>query len=751
MDKELLQRTLTIVSWLFISIAIGGIVGACCIGALYSALARQLPSLSEITSTRPCEGTVIYSSNGERLGEVYAVRRKWVPISKIPIALQQATIAIEDRRFYTHPGVDPRSIVRALIINLKKWSLAQGGSTITQQLARSFFLTQKKTLDRKLKEMILAIRIERAFSKQEILEMYLNQVCYGHGTYGVEAASQFYFGKHVWELNLPQCALLAGLPRRPSYYSPYEHPGACKARRDLVLDKMVECGFITKEEAERAKRTPITDGLVEHRSTNEDQMKAHYFVNHTIKELVQRFGSDMVYKGGLRVYTSLDLKLQEAAERIVQNNMSRLNAIGADQIALVCLDIKTGQILAMIGGAKKMRYDPVKKKLVRDDYNRATQAPNQPGSSFKPYVYAAALEMGFRPFSIFNDSRIVFTSSGGRTWAPKNYDGIYGRSMTLKTALAISNNVIAVKLCRAVGIDRVIDCAKRMGFRFATNPYSASYALALGAVDGYLLDHTAAMACAANGGLRVFPTTLDKVYDSRGQLIYQHLPRQSRALSQEVAEQLLDMLIAVVTSGTGRRAAVSGYQIAGKTGTSNELRDLWFIGFSPSIACGIWVGREDNKPLRYGSGGTICAPIFSQVMSIALKLHPGPRQFEFTTKRDGDSNRQRTEIQRESFRRVRICDETGLLATPACPLTHEETLPLEQVPKHECTLHRTDLIEVAICRASGKLASFYCPADMIVWKKMPPQKVPTEVCPIHSSHATAHTASTPTDLEQADQ
>lgn len=725
-------------------------IAACCVVAVYYTLARDLPQISELTSIRPCEATVIYASNGERLAEVYAVRRKWVPISRIPRYLQLATIAIEDKRFYTHPGIDPRSIVRAIIVNLREGRYAQGGSTITQQLARGLFLTPEKSLKRKLKEIILAIKIERAFSKQEILEMYLNQVCYGHGAYGVEVASQLYFGKHVWELNLPQCALLAALPKRPSYYSPYERPGACKARRDLILDKMAELGFITKEEAERAKQTPVTEGLVDFRQIGVEQVKAHYFTNFAIKELVQRFGTDMVYKGGLKVYTSLDMRLQEAVERIVQSNLARIKAHGADQIALVCLDIKSGQILAMIGGANKFRRDQRTGKLVRDDYNRATQAPNQPGSSFKVYVYAAALEFGFKPYSIFNDSRITFVSAAGKAWSPRNYDGVYGRSMTLKQALAMSNNVIAVKLCRAVGIDRVVDCARRMGFRFVRDPYSAGYALALGAIDGYLLDHTAATACAANKGNRVFPTTLEKVYDGRGRLIYQHAPRAFRAVSEEVADQLLEMLIAVVTSGTGRAAAVDGYQIAGKTGTSNELRDLWFIGFSPSIACGVWVGREDNRPLRSGSGGTVCAPIFSQVMRVALKLHPGPTRFEFTSLKGDGSKPPRSSEPKDEFRRVIICDDTGLIATSACPSTHEEVLPKDQVPRRECSLHRTDFVEVAICKVSGKLAGFYCPADEIVWRRMPTSSVPTEICPIHRPSAEAASASPPEEHEQAD-
>ncbi|HID07939.1 MAG TPA: hypothetical protein EYP10_12420, partial [Armatimonadetes bacterium] len=602
------------------------------------------------------------------------------------------------------------------------------------QLARSLFLTLEKSLRRKLKEIILAIRIERAFSKQEILEMYLNQVCYGHGAYGVEAAAQLYYGKHVWELNLPQCALLAALPRRPAYYSPFEHPGACRKRRNLVLDKMAEEGFITRAEAERAKRMPINEGLVDFKQLGIRRMRAHYFTNFAIRELVQRFGSNLVYKGGLRVYTTLDIPLQIAAHKIIAKHYRKQRWRRIDQMALVCIEIKTGRILAMVGGVKKYRRDPKTGRLVRDDYNRATQAPNQPGSSFKPYVYAAALEFGFKPYSIFDDSRISFVKAGGAVWSPRNYDGIYGRSMTLKRALAMSNNVIAVKVCRAVGVDRVVETAKRMGFRFVGNPYIASYALALGAVDGYLLYHTSALSCIANGGLRVPPTTILSVYNREGNLIYKHTPRPIRVLAPEVAEQLLDMMMAVVTSGTGRRARVKGYQIAGKTGTSSERRDLWFLGFSPSLACGIWAGREDNKPLNSGSGGAVCAPIFSEFMTVALKHRPGPKEFTMTVVKSDEST------QRQNLVKVKICDETGLLATSACPSVHEELLPRNQAPKVKCSLHRTDIVEVAICTASGKLAGFYCPPELIVWKRLPAIAVPVETCPVHRPRETTVTS-----------
>lgn len=690
-------------------------------------LEQDLPNLDDISNLRLTQVTHIYSADGVLLGTAMSVYRKWASLSKIPKTLQWATIVAEDRRFYTHPGIDLKGIIRAIWECIKARSYVQGGSTITMQLARNLYLSSEKTIRRKLKELLLAVRLERKFSKEELLELYLNTVCYGHGAYGVQAAAELYFGKDVSELNLPQAALLAALPKRPSDLSPFVNPQAAKRRRDYILDAMAEEGYITRSEAEAAKRVPITEGLRPAPTWLVAPPKAFHFVEYVKRELVRRFGHDIVDRGGLKVYTTLNYSLQKEAEAIAERYFKAYRYTGADQMAIVIVHIPTGRILAMYGGLP-YRIDPRTGKQQLDHFNRAVQAYRQPGSSFKPYVYAAALEMGFHPASLFNDSRISFPVGNGKWWSPKNYDGRYGRTMTLETALAISNNVIAVKLIRAVGVDKTIEVATRMGIRFPSNvnPALASYSLALGSVGVTVLDHTAALASIANNGARVISTGVNKVYDSGGKLIYSAKTEHQQVLMPEVANQLLRMLISVVTKGTGRRAQIPDYQVAGKTGTSENVKDVWFVGFTPTIACGVWMGRDDNRPLRSGSGGTLCAPVFKEVVMTALKYYPGERTFRAFSREQTVNNR---DEDREI--RVVICAESGLLATDFCPVTYSDVVPANKAPKRKCPLHREELQPVLICTVSGKLATPNCPAQSVVTKTLPKSAIPMEACDLH--------------------
>jgi penicillin-binding protein 1A len=403
------------------------------------------------------------------------------------------------------------------------------------QLARNLYLSSEKTIRRKLKELLLAVRLERRFSKEELLELYLNTVCYGHGAYGVQAAAELYFGKDVSELTLPQAALLAALPKRPSDLSPFVNPDAAKRRRDYILDAMAEEGYITRSEAEEAKRVPVTEGLRPAPKWLTEPPKAFHFVEYVKRELVQKFGQDVVDRGGLRVYTTLNYKLQREVERIAERYLRAYRSVGAGPNGM-CRHSHSDRSDFGDVWWSPLRIDPQTGKRRLDHFNRAVQAYRQPGSSFKPYVYAAALEMGFKPNSLFNDSRISFPIGNGKWWSPKNYDGRYGRTMTLKTALAMSNNVIAVKLIRAVGVDKTIEVAKRMGIKFppGVNPASASYALALGAVGVTVLDHTAALASVATGGAKVTPTGINRVYDSEGKLIYSAKPEHQQVLMPEL-------------------------------------------------------------------------------------------------------------------------------------------------------------------------------------------------------------------------
>ncbi len=716
--------------WFVVGCFISYLVAILLTIALINYLGRDLPNLDDLANLRLSQVTYIHSSDGVLLGTITSVYRKWVQLEKIPKYLQWATIVAEDRKFYTHPGVDPKGIARAIGECLKARRYVQGGSTITMQLARNLYLSSEKTIRRKLKELLLAVRLERKFSKGELLELYLNTVCYGHGAYGVQAAAELYFGKDVGELNLPQSALLAALPKRPSDLSPFVNPQGAKRRRDYILDAMAEEGYITQAEAEAAKKVPVTEGLRPEPTWLTEPPKAFHFVDFVKRELIRRFGQDIVDRGGLKVYTTLNYRLQREVERIAEQYLNAYRSIGADQMALVVIHIQTGKILAMYGG-RPYRFDPRTGKRRLDHFNRATMAYRQPGSSFKPYVYAAALEMGFRPNSLFSDSRISFPIGNGKWWSPKNYDGRYGRTMTLKTALATSNNVIAVKLIRAVGVDKTIEVAKRMGIKFPPNfnLAAASYSLALGSVGITVLDHTAALASVATEGIRVIPTGINRVYDSEGKLIYSAKPESQRVLMPEVASQLLTMLIAAVTEGTGRRAQITGYQVAGKTGTSEKVKDVWFVGFIPAIACGIWLGREDNKPLRAGSGGTLCAPVFRDIVMAALKYYPSERTFsviENHIQRSGD------ERSKERLVRVVICSESGLLATDFCPVTRAEYLPSERSPSRRCPIHREELVPVLICSSSEKLATPNCPTQTVVTKAFPKSQIPSEACDLHS-------------------
>lgn len=696
-------------------------------------LGRDLPQLDDPENLRLSQATYIYSADGVLLGTAMSVYRKWVPLSKIPKYLQWAIIVAEDRKFYTHPGIDPKGIVRAIWECIKARSYVQGGSTITMQLARNLYLSSEKTIRRKLKELLLAVRLERKFSKEELLELYLNTVCFGHGAYGVQAAAELYFGKDVSELTLPQAALLAALPKRPADLSPFVNPDAAKQRRDYILDMMAKEGYIDFKTAEKAKRVPITEGLRPAPKWLTEPPRAFHFIEYVKRELIRKFGQEVVDRGGLKVYTTLNYKLQREVERIAERYLRAYRSLGAEQMACVVIHIPTGRILSLYGG-RPHRIDPKTGKRILDHFNRAVQAYRQPGSSFKPYVYIAALEMGFRPNSLFNDSRVSFPLGNGRWWSPKNYDGRYGRTMTLKTALATSNNVIAVKLIRAVGVDKTIEVAKRMGIRFPpkVDPSNAGYALALGAVGVTVLDHTAALASIATGGVRVVPTAIKAIYDSEGRLIYSSRPEYQRVLAPEVAGQILKMLIAVVTEGTGRRAQISGYQVAGKTGTSEGVKDVWFVGFTPTIACGIWMGRDDSKPLRAGSGGTLCAPIFREIVMAALKHYPGERTFKFLDQDRKADNEYGDEYGETRKVRVNICAESGLLATDFCPIVHSEIVPVDRVPKRRCPLHREELQPVLICTVSGKLATPNCPAQNVVTRTLPKSAIPTEACDIHS-------------------
>lgn len=632
--------------WWRLPLIIGaGVLGAALIAfgifaGMTISFARSLPDVSALYNP-PSESTRIYASNGELIASLYRENRDIVKLSEIPKSLQQAVIAVEDDRFYQHRGVDMRGTLRAVWRNLQARELIEGGSTITQQLARSIFLTQKRQVSRKLAEMILAVEIERRLTKTEILERYLNQVYFGHGAYGVELAARVYFGKHAKDLNLGETALLAGLIRGPSIYSPYQNMKLAKERQLVVLRRMVELGYITGEKARAVAGRPIK--LVAESNAGLVGIRAPYFVSYILPYLLERYGEDLVYDGGLRVYTTLDLKMQIAAEQVVRDGIDAVRKnLKVSQAALVAIDPTTGYVRAMIGG-----YD-----FAQSQFNRAWQARRQPGSAFKPFIYVTALANGMSPARIIEDTPVTYNIPGFKVWKPKNYDGRFSGRVTMRQAIERSINIPAVKTLDELGPEQVITYAKRMGIK---SPLQPNLSLALGSNEVPPLEMASAFGTLATLGLRTEPVAVRKVVSQDGQVLEDNLPRQELVMSEDIAYVMTDLLKGVIARGTGRAAAI-GRPAAGKTGTTDDYRNAWFIGYTPKLSTAVWVGNDDNSPMRRVVGGTVPARMWAAFMK------------EATAEMPPDDWRRP-----EGVVAVTVCGSTGLLATSGCPNPRQES------------------------------------------------------------------------------
>jgi penicillin-binding protein 1A len=604
-------RWLGLTLLLFVSMAVLTI-GAGVLWA-FAILPRSLPSVTALETFQPILGTRLYDDNDELISELHVERRIFMPLAQIPKTLRDAVIATEDKRFYSHYGVDPIGIARALYQNYRRGRIAEGGSTITQQLTKVLFLTPDKSIERKLKEAALAIELERRYSKDRILEMYLNQVYFGHGAYGVEAAARTYFGKSVSELNVREAALLAGLPRAPSAYSPFEHPDTAKQRRGVVLSRMVEFGSLRDVDAKRLAASEL--GLVppERRRTT-----GQYFLDYVQQILEARFGADMVFKGGLNVYTTLNLLTQLQAEQSLREGVKALElraaARGAGdrpQGAVLTIEPQTGYVRAMVGGTD----------FFRSEFNRAVQARRQPGSAFKPFVYIAALESGLTAATVIDDSPVTFpVGRRGQTWSPENYDRKFRGPTTLQQAVEESVNVVTVKVQERIGVNRVVQVARRLG---VASPLASNLSLALGTSDLTLLELTSAYSAVANQGVWMAPTAIRYITDSRGKLLEEHAPQGREALSRETAYLITHMLRGVVDRGTGQAAKALGRALAGKTGTTNDYTNAWFIGFTPQLVTGVWVGYDRPRTLGKDETGSRAAlPIWIEYMSKVLDKLP---------------------------------------------------------------------------------------------------------------------------------
>jgi len=586
-------------------------------------LPGSLPSVTQLETFDASEGTKVYDDNDELITEFHVERRIFVPLAQIPKTLRDAIIATEDARFYSHHGVDPTGIARAVYQNFRRGRIVEGGSTITQQLAKVLFLTPDKSLERKLKEAVLALELERRYSKDRILEMYLNQIYFGHGAFGVEAAARTFYGKGVSELSLPECTLLAGLPKAPTTYSPFEHPEAAKRRRATVLSRMVDVGAIASPLAKKTADSPL--GLIppERRRTT-----GQYYLEYVQQQLEAQYGADLVFKGGLQVYTTLSPVMQVKAERALREGLkaleSRRGAAAKDgtappperpEGALLTIEPQTGYIKAMVGG-----YD-----FFKSEFNRAVQARRQPGSAFKAFVYLAALESGQTPASVVDDSPVEFPAGrNGKAWKPDNYDRKFRGPITYQQALEESVNVAAVKVLEKNGVRRTVDLARRLGVE---SPLGENLSIALGTSDLTLLEITSAYGALANQGSWVRPSAIRYVLDSQRKLLEENTPQAKQVVSPELAYVMTSMLRGTIERGTGAAARALGRPAAAKTGTTNDYSNAWFIGYTPQLATGVWVGYDRPRSLgKDETGSRVAVPIWTAFMQEALAGTP-PEDF----------------------------------------------------------------------------------------------------------------------------
>ena len=579
----------------------------------FIALTRDLPQIRNLESFKPSSTTRIYSMDEVLLTEFFLEKRDPVPIKIIPDNLKKALIITEDRSFYQHSGIDLKGILRAVFRDIKAGKFVEGASTITQQLSKSLFLQPRKTILRKAKEAFLSFQIERRYTKDEILELYLNQVYFGSGAYGVESAARIYFGKSVSELDLSECALLAGLPKSPSRYSPLIDKDMAIKRRNIVLKQMKDTGVITQAAFNIAKEAPLNLN-----KQNISRVKAPYFIEFIKFFLENTIGSSRLYKGGLTVVTTLDFKLQKAAELAVEKGLSALEHRMKQQFiknpdpqcALVSLDVPSGGILAMIGG----------RDFSKTPFNRATIARRQPGSAFKPIVYAYAIEQGFSQSKIILDAPVAFKIRNRKEWEPNNFSNDYKGEMTLRTALALSKNIPAVRLIEMLGPSSVASFAHTMGIESTLHP---NLSLALGTSEVKLINLTAAYSVFPNKGELIEPYGVMEILDGKGRLVWRVKPQKKVVISRESAAVITDMLRSVIQDGTAQKAKVIQRPVAGKTGTTNEFKDALFIGFSPSITTGVWVGQDTLTTIGKGETGAKAAlPIWIEFMQRALLDRP---------------------------------------------------------------------------------------------------------------------------------
>ena len=579
--------------------------------ALYFTLIFDLPRLTTLKDYQPYIISEVYSDDEVLIGEFFIERRLIVPLSQMPKLLIKAFVAAEDARFFEHQGIDYWRILGAAFRNIEALEVVQGGSTITQQIAKSFFLTPERSITRKLKEAILAQRIESYLTKNEILYLYLNQIYLGEGAFGVAAAAKTYFGKSVQDLTLAECAILAGLPPAPNNLSPLRHPKKARERQLYVLHRMVERRLITPVQAIRAGAEEIRLRPKGPKGYHE----APYAVEQVRMYIEEKYGKEMLYKGGLKIYTTLNFRMQQVAQKAVLKGLEEFEARegkgkGKSQIqgALIALDPQTGYILAMVGG----------RDFAASQFNRATQARRQAGSAFKPIVYAAALDKGFTPATVIVDEPFSYIDVPGKEpWEPQNFDREFWGPITFRKALTFSRNVVTVKIAQSIGIEYLIQYARNLGIKSKLEP---NLSLALGAANVSLLEMTNAFGVFAAQGYRAEPILITRIVDKDGNILEEVEPSAIEVISPQTSYLITSLMQSVIQEGTGQRAKALGRPAAGKTGTTNDTRDAWFLGFIPQqLVAGAWMGYDIEKPLGTHETGAVAAlPIWLEFMKEAV-------------------------------------------------------------------------------------------------------------------------------------
>jgi penicillin-binding protein 1A len=666
-------------------------------------LGFSLPQLNTLENFNPELASKVYSADGVLIKEFFTERRFYMPMSQIPDIMVKSVLATEDHRFYDHWGIRPLRFVRAILFDVLTLSKQQGASTLTQQLARRLYLSPEKTVTRKIREWMTAIQIERTYTKPEILEMYLNHMSFAHGTYGVEAAAQYLFGKKAHDLTLPECAVLTASLQRPAYLNPVRYPERALKRRDLVLGRMLAEGEITRAQYQDAAALPLG---IKPRTGSELEGIAPYFTEWLRQNLQKDFGWDL-YKSGMNIYTTLDSRVQECAENAVRAHLPKvqeisnrslrkreilekyltpaqlrqdtierwlsrkafvdsvLNERAAVQVALVAIDPRDGHILAMIGG----------RDFSESKYNRAVQAIRQPGSAFKPIVYTAAVDNGYMPSYEKLNQPVVVELEDGTRWTPHNFDESIGGKTTLREALRRSLNLVTTRLVQEdVPPRQVVQYARNLGI---TTHLDAVDALALGSCGVIPLELTSAFGVFANHGVLVKPFGMIKVADKYGNIQQKNSPQSKGVLREETAYIMADMLRTVAQAGTGA-AAVSQFGFTrpagGKTGTTNDFTDAWYLTFTPQMVVGVWVGHDDPA-LTLGNnqtGGQAALPITASTIACAHDALKLPVE-DF--------------VQPPGVVRLAICNETKLLANPACPDVVVEIFDVRYQPEQSCTVH----------------------------------------------------------------